>query len=89
MGDNTLNAMPEQELRYIQRGEYIRAKFIFTMPLLTAGEYTMTVSIAEGSRESHTICHWINEAIVLQSTCSNIAAGLAGVPMHLIKMEYS
>ena len=65
--------------------EIMVCDFVFTIPLLPAGDYTITVSIADGIRV-HEILDWRNDALVLQSQCNSIAAGLAGVPMHNIKM---
>jgi lipopolysaccharide transport system ATP-binding protein len=87
LGDNTLNAMPPIFTEPITAGETLTASFEFTMPLLPAGNYSFTASIAEGTQESHTLLHWLNDALVFQSGCNSIAAGLAGVAMHKIELR--
>ncbi len=87
LGDNTMNALPAKMVRQANRGDKIETKFIFTLPLLSKGEYSITVALASGSQDDHEIIHWVNDALILKSECSSIAAGLAGVPMHTIEME--
>ena len=60
---------------------------MLTMPLLPKGDYSITISIAEGDLTQHRILHWVNDAIVIKSMCTNVAAGLAGIPMHSISIK--
>jgi len=87
LGDNTFNKIEDRRSVKVRKGEVITTKFIFTMPILKAGKYSITASIAEGSMERHSILHWMNDAIILTSTCTNIGAGIAGVPMQSITIE--
>ena len=65
----------------------VKIRLGVTIPLLPSGEYSITASVADGDQKQHKILHWKNDAIVLQSQCSSVAAGLAGIPMHSIIME--
>ena len=87
LGDNTENSLMSKEKVIATEGSRIKATFIFTMPLLPVGNYAITVSVAEGNQSNHRILKWRNDAILLESLYSGVAAGLAGVPMHTIKME--
>ena len=87
LGDNTLNDMRSGLNRDTVSGNVIKAKFLFTLPLLPKGKYYVDISIACGTQESHEILIWKNEAILLESICNSIATGLAGVPMHSITQE--
>lgn len=86
LGDNTLNALPALKVRPLAAGDMLTANFKFTLPLLPAGNYSITASIAEGTQADHTLLHWLNDALVFRSDCNSIAAGLAGVAMHEIKL---
>jgi len=86
LGDNTLNAYPPIESVPLHVAGILIAEFRFTLPLLPVGTYSITASIAEGTQNDHSLLHWLNDAIVLRSECNNIAAGLAGVAMHHIKL---
>tara|TARA_B100000674_G_scaffold462329_1_gene442224 strand:+ start:412 stop:1815 length:1404 start_codon:yes stop_codon:yes gene_type:complete len=87
LGDNTLNSIYGHELVSIKRGDRLYSSFIFTLPLLPKGDYSISVSIASGTQDSHEILNWINDAIILKSRCSIVSAGYAGVPMHSIIMR--
>jgi lipopolysaccharide transport system ATP-binding protein len=87
LGDNTLNGMPEERVIHAQRGSTVRGRFIFTLPLLPVGEYSVSASIAIGTQAEHEILHWLNDALIIRSQCTSIAAGLAGVAMHSIRMN--
>ncbi|AHF62527.1 ABC transporter, ATP binding protein [Synechococcus sp. WH 8109] len=87
LGDNTLNAISSGVIKNAAKGDIIKTKFIFTLPLLSQGDYSITTALASGSQSNHEILHWLNDAIVLHSRCTSIAAGLAGVPMHAIEIE--
>lgn len=87
LGDNTLNNMIEGDETKFMKGEIMKANFVFTMPLLAAGEYSITSSIATGSLEQHNILHWVNDSLILVSQCTSISAGIAGVPMQSITLE--
>lgn len=87
LGDNTLNALPRLNERTVNAGRSIKAEFVFTLPMLPEGEYSVSASVAVGSQENHTILHWLNDALILRCQCTSIAAGLAGVAMHTIELE--
>tara|TARA_B100000674_G_C37972562_1_gene977708 strand:+ start:3035 stop:4489 length:1455 start_codon:yes stop_codon:yes gene_type:complete len=86
LGDNTLNTNRTEKYTTIEKGEEIEAIFIFTIPMLKPGKYSVTASVAEGTETDHRILHWINESIIIESRCDSIAAGIAGVTMHSIKV---
>jgi lipopolysaccharide transport system ATP-binding protein len=90
LGDNTANRLERlqgQTDLSISKGSHFQADFIFTMPLLPKGHYAITAGIANGSMIEHVQLQWITEALVFESICTSIAAGLAGVAMHDIKLK--
>lgn len=84
-GDNTHLSYCDQPID-LEAGDTVSASFIFRMPLLPAGEYSVDVAIATGSQDEHTQQAWIHDAIVLQSGGSNPIYGLVGVPMSEIRL---
>ena len=60
-------------------------EFEFTLPLLPAGEYSVSVAFAAGPDKKRIL--WRNEAVVLKSINNCVSAGLAGVPMHRITVN--
>ena len=87
LGENSYNALQIDTIKNLNKGMKLRIAFAFTIPLLPSGDYSISASVADGDQKQHKILHWKNDAIVLQSHCSSVAAGLAGIPMHSIIME--
>ncbi len=85
-GQNTFLFYKDSKLE-CDHGCQLHGNFVFEMPLLFAGNYTITVSIANGTQESHEQHHWIHEAVMFRSESSNLVTGLVGVPMLVVKME--
>jgi len=85
-GDNTYLSYKEQPI-YCEDGDTLQADFVFYMPLLSAGEYSITVAIANGTQEMHEQHHWIHDAVLFKSESSSVATGLIGIPMLEIKLH--
>lgn len=85
-GDNTWLTTLGQESG-VAAGQRLRARFEFPMPRLRAGDYFITIGVADGTREEHAVQHWIHEALALKSQADEWAAGLIGIPMLDIKLE--
>jgi len=85
-GDNTYLSYREQRV-HCQEGSELQAKFVFYMPLLPAGEYSITVAIANGTQEVHEQHQWIHDAVFFKSESSSVASGLIGIPMLEIKLK--
>lgn len=89
LGDNTANTLEHlsgEELQPIQAGETFQADFEYTMPLLPKGRYSITTGIANGTQLEHVQLQWLTDALIFESSCTSIAAGLAGVAMHNITL---
>jgi lipopolysaccharide transport system ATP-binding protein len=84
-GDNTV--MSHTGDFAVAEGDAFQARFRFEMPRLGAGDYFVTVGVAEGTQEQHVIQHWIHEALRFTASGGSYASGLVGVPMHDILLE--
>jgi lipopolysaccharide transport system ATP-binding protein len=87
-GDNTFLTYREQPV-LCEKGEELEADFAFFMPLLPAGEYSITVAIANGTQDKNEQHHWIHDAVLFKSESSSVASGLIGIPMLEIKLKHS
>lgn len=85
-GDNTFLFFKDMPLR-CQPGERIQASFVFSMPLLPVGDYSITIAIANGTQENHQQQHWIHDAVVFKSESSSVSTGLIGIPMLDVKLQ--
>ena len=85
-GDNTFLSYKNQ-LIHCREGSKLQADFVFYMPLLPAGEYSITISIANGTQDVHEQHHWIHDAVSFKSESSSVASGLIGIPMLDVKLQ--
>jgi lipopolysaccharide transport system ATP-binding protein len=79
-GDNTFLAYREQPVHCL-KGSELQADFVFYMPLLPKGAYSIAIAIANGTQEIHEQLHWIHDAILFKSESSSVTTGLVGIPM--------
>ena len=85
-GDNTYLAYVDSPISCARGGE-VRAEFVFCMPILPPGTYSITVAIANGTQQDHVQHHWIHDALFFKSESSMVATGLVGIPMLQITLE--
>jgi lipopolysaccharide transport system ATP-binding protein len=84
-GDNTCITYYNKHVP-CNAGEILQANFVFNMPILPVGEYSITVSIANGNQNNHVQHHWLHDAILFKSESSSVVVGLIGVPMISIEL---
>lgn len=70
----------------VKAHEKIKALFEFQIPLLPNGEYTMTVSIAEGDLLEHTQHHWLHDALIIKVASDKLRYGLVGIPFNKVSL---
>ena len=54
---------------------------------MPAGDYSIALSLAEGTQQDHVQHHWIHDAILFKSCSSSVCTGLVGIPMLDIQMN--
>lgn len=85
-GDNTFLSYREKPV-HCPKGTELQSDFVFYMPLLPSGEYSITIAIANGTQEFHEQHHWIHDAVLFKSESSSVASGLIGIPMLEVKLQ--
>ena len=83
--DNTFLSYRDRPL-IVEAGEAIEARFDFVMPVLRAGDYTVSAAIAEGTQAEHVQHHWIHDAFAFRVHASSVCLGLMGLAMTDIVM---
>jgi lipopolysaccharide transport system ATP-binding protein len=83
-GDNTF--LTHKAMMCLE-GDVVNASFSFFMPLLPAGNYSITVAIANGTQDDHEQHHWVHDAVLFKSEASSVATGLIGIPMREINLK--
>ena len=87
-GDNTfLSSQMDGKSPSVQPGQLLSARFDFEMPILPEGNYTMTISIADGDEHTHIQHEWIHDAIAFESLSSSVCTCLVGIPMEKIVLK--
>jgi lipopolysaccharide transport system ATP-binding protein len=85
-GDNTFLSYRDQAV-LCQEGNMLQANFIFQMPLLPSGDYSITTAVANGTQQLHDQHHWIHDAVLFKSESSSVVTGLIGIPMLEVTLE--
>ncbi len=85
-GDNTWLSYLDGPVA-ADRGQRLQAAFVFDMPRLPAGDYTMVVAVADGTQQENVMHHWLHDALRFRSESSNVANGLVGIPMRRVTLE--
>ena len=87
-GDNTYLTYARNP-QAVTSGEVLEARFLFQIPILPAGEYSIAVAVAEGTQEKHVQHHWIHDALLFRSHSTSVCTGLVGIPMLDIQLTRS
>lgn len=70
----------------IQAGSLLRAEFIFVLPMLQNGDYSLTVALAEGDIGHHVHHHWLHDAAILRVHSPALRWGIVGVPFERVQL---
>jgi lipopolysaccharide transport system ATP-binding protein len=85
-GENTYLTYRDAPV-FVPGGREATARFAFRLPYLPPGEYVVSVSVAEGTQETHVQHHWIHDALVFRCQTSHTEFGLIGMPMSAIEIS--
>lgn len=82
-GEHTYTYKPNMATR---DGDMLVASFVFRLPLLPNGSYSMTVSIADGDPYNHVQHHWLHDAVLINVVSPRLRYGLVGIPFDAVDM---
>ena len=85
-GENTIPAT-EGAICEIVAGQEFEAEFIFRLPNLQNGEYTIMISLATGSTLDHIHHHYLHDALLVKVYSSKIRFGIIGIPFEFISLS--
>ncbi len=81
-GENNLGwKSAPQEATSLPSNTRVEGKFIFQMPILVKGQYSITLAISDGTQDEHEVLAWFPDAITFYSTSSKRTTGLVGIPI--------
>jgi len=81
------NTFVEGSAQPAEEGETLQATFGFTLPMLPNGEYSMTVSIADGDPTVHIQHHWLHDAVLINVQSTKLRYGLVGIPFERVALD--
>ena len=70
---------------HVANGHKVVGEFVFRMPILYVGDYSIMVSFAEGVQNENVQHHWMNDAYIFKSHSPEPLA-LMGIPMKSVVM---
>ncbi len=71
----------------VDGGTTLEAMFQFTLPMLPNGDYSMTVSIADGDPFANTQHAWLHDAVLIHVASPKLRYGLVGIPFDQVTMR--
>jgi lipopolysaccharide transport system ATP-binding protein len=85
-GENTLPFTVNRPTP-VKTGELLRAKFVFTLPMLPNGQYAVTASLADGDLVNNVQHHLLHDALIINVSSSKVRWGLVGVAFDQVTLE--
>ena len=85
-GDNTFLTYMNNPV-FLRQGRSCRATFSFIMPILEAGDYSLSIAVAEGTQVAHIQHDWRHDALLLKAVATSCSTGMVGIPMKNISIE--
>jgi ABC-type polysaccharide/polyol phosphate transport system ATPase subunit len=89
LGDNTA-LMKEKLTPLLENKRYVFSFKFGVWPNILSGDYTLSLAVADGTLDEHTICHWYQDASIIGSISMRKPAGLFSLPdtvVHLTELD--
>jgi lipopolysaccharide transport system ATP-binding protein len=85
-GDNSYLVYRDEKL-LIAAGNVIEARFVFELPLLQSGNYSISAAIASGTLENHIQHHWLHDAVLFTVESPFRNGVMVAIPMRSIRLQ--
>ncbi|MBV6304445.1 ABC transporter ATP-binding protein [Candidimonas humi] len=85
-GENTLPFTSSNTIA-VEAGQFFCGEFVFTLPMLPNGQYSVMVSVADGDLYNNVQHHWLHDALILNVSSSKIRWGLIGIPFEKVSLK--
>ncbi len=85
-GENTLQ-FSSLNPKPMPAGRVFQAEFVFTLPMLPNGQYTVMTSLADGDLQNNVQHHWLHEALIITVSSSKVRWGLVGVNFYHVELR--
>lgn len=85
-GDNTFVYCGKSSPR-MGSTQRFEATFLFQMPNLARGSYSVTAAVVDGTQEDHAHLHWVEDTLTIRVLDTRVARGVAAMPASDIRFE--
>ncbi|WP_166224546.1 ABC transporter ATP-binding protein [Pseudomonas atagonensis] len=85
-GENTL-PFTDRHPRPLTAGTSFTGEFVFRLPMLPNGQYSVMVSLADGDLYTNVQHHWLHDAVILNVSSSKVRWGLVGVDFDSVELK--
>ena len=85
-GDNTFLTYADQGLAF-KEGQEVVARFVFDLPFVASGRYSLTAAIASGTLDTHVQHHWLHDALIFDVHSPYRNGVIVAVPMREINVS--
>jgi lipopolysaccharide transport system ATP-binding protein len=85
-GENTL-PFTDRNPRPLAAGSDFTGEFVFRLPMLPNGQYSVMVSLADGDLYANVQHHWLHDAVILNVSSSKVRWGLVGVDFDSVELK--
>ncbi|WOD40409.1 ABC transporter ATP-binding protein [Nodosilinea sp. E11] len=85
-GENTSSFTDLNPLSVVA-GSTIESEYIFRLPMLPNGHYSVMASLADGDLYNNVQHHWLHNALILNVSSSKVRWGLVGVHFENIQLK--
>jgi lipopolysaccharide transport system ATP-binding protein len=68
-------------------GQTLVAEFVFRLPMLPNGQYSVTASIANGTLHDNVQHHYLHEGLILTVASATVRWGLVGIPFQRVSLR--
>jgi lipopolysaccharide transport system ATP-binding protein len=86
LGDNTFLTTLHDPLS-VEAGKTLRAAFVFQLPALASGRYSISAACASGTLDTHVQHHWLHDALVFDVHSPFKNGVLIAVEMQHIQLQ--
>lgn len=85
-GENTLVATAARPCR-AEAGQEVVGQFVFSLPMLPNGLYSVMASVADGDQFENVQHHYLHDALVLTVSSAEVRFGLVGIVFESVLLE--
>jgi len=85
-GENTL-PFTDLNPHPVAAGSTLEGEYVFRLPMLPNGQYSVMASLADGDLHANVQHHWLHDALILNVSSSKVRWGLVGVYFEKVELK--